>query len=533
MFTISVLKKISFVSVRLCVASATWFRSPRSTMRSGFLILPVLFVLGVVGVSIDAHAKSTVEQKLKPDDLNYHQILQSLQQNRQATENLQEVVNNVMETLSSLVAEAAAAKAAKEDANTFDVNLDFTSETWHCFKECLNLFFRAMYELIVGIGSSLGKAWEQGDFMTKSLLGFMTFNTICTIQVAIQNVCWFVLKLWAGYQILRKWLGKKPKAGETDKLGDSIEAYEELTRIRRYQEEGLKDFIDRLVTKWKSLKPKISDARFLKLLKTYLPREFLQGLQDINLDEVKVEKVLKKWDNFCKWTFETTASVATRELDGWIQRMGPIKIICGDDAAQWRSRFFTRWATGRNIEIRLNPGYYHQGNAIAERAIQTLQERIRRILNGSQDQWPDAVGAAVYAMNGSWHSSIRTCPQSLALGIDRNGVVISEEHRMELWEEAIQEQVSLKKKEVARFRWKHPFVSRPFKIGDRVLLKDPIWRSRTLKKLSPRWSGPYVIRGRKSRSVWWISREIGDYQTMAHSSQLRSFYAQRGPILSE
>ena len=223
-------------------------------------------------------------------------------------------------------------------------------------------------------------------------------------------------------------------------------------------------------------------------------------------------------------TFETGASVATEELDRWIQRMGPVVTICGDDAAQWRSRFFRGWAANKGIEIRLNPGYYHQGNAICERAIQTLQERIRRILNGSQNQWPEAIEAATYALNESWHSSIRTCPQALALGNDRNGVMISEEQRARLWEEAVQEQTALKKKEAERFQWKHPFLSRPLKLGDKVLRRDPVWLSRPLKKLSPKWIGPYTIRGRKSRTIWWISRDREARQTAAHSSQLRLFY---------
>ena len=300
----------------------------RSKMRRCFFVLAPLLLFGLGGVGGQAEAKSSLDGKLKMDDeINFQDLLEAIKSNQNATENLQRIVDNIVEIVSVLAADAAAAKAAKEEAHGFDVELEFTSETWHCVKECLRLFFRGCYEIIVGIVDRLGVAWNQGDFVTKSMLTFMTFNTICTIPDAVRNVVWFVVQVWTAYNALRSWLRGNPKLEKGDKgekMNDSIESYEELTQVRRYQDERLQDFVDRLVTKWKTLTPKISDARFLRVLKQHFPREFLQGLQDLNLDEVKVDKVLEKWSNFCKWTAPTANRAAPRATQPTAARVQPV-----------------------------------------------------------------------------------------------------------------------------------------------------------------------------------------------------------------
>ena len=114
----------------------------RSKMRRCFYVLAALLLFGLGGVGGQAEAKSTLDRKLKMDDeINFQDLLEAIKNNQDATENLQEVVDNIVEIVSVLAADAAAAKAAKEEAQGFDVELEFTSETWHCVKECLRLFF--------------------------------------------------------------------------------------------------------------------------------------------------------------------------------------------------------------------------------------------------------------------------------------------------------------------------------------------------------------------------------------------------------
>jgi len=221
-------------------------------------------------------------------------------------------------------------------------------------------------------------------------------------------------------------------------------------------------------------------------------------------------------------TLHLGAAHAVRELNKWIERVGPIQELCGDNASSWNSGFFRKWVEGQQIRLRLTPSHFHPGNAAAERAIQTLQGRLRRLMNGSAAHWPEVVEAAAQAMNESWHSSIDTCPQALALGRGRDGALLTQRESQEIWTKALDTQIRVKQKELHRFRWKHPLLSAKLEIGDAVLLRDPLCRTRPLGKLAPRWKGPFVVRDRQSRSTWWLSRPA--YQGspfLAHSSQIR------------
>jgi len=218
------------------------------------------------------------------------------------------------------------------------------------------------------------------------------------------------------------------------------------------------------------------------------------------------------------------AAHAVKELQRWMDSFGPIQELCGDNASSWNSDFFQRWAEGMQIRLRLTPSYFHSGNAMVERAIQTLQGRLRRWLNGSDELWPEVISAAAQAMNESWHSAIQTCPQSLARGIGRNGNLLTQDESRKTWSKAMEAQAMAKRKELDRFSWKHPRLSAELRIGDLVLLHDPLNQTRSLGKLSPRWKGPFIIRDRSSRSIWWISRRNSqDSPRKAHSSQLRIF----------
>lgn len=222
----------------------------------------------------------------------------------------------------------------------------------------------------------------------------------------------------------------------------------------------------------------------------------------------------------------TGAVHAIRALDEWIRRWGLIRVIQGDNASSWNSNLFRNWAAQNRVEIRLSPSDYHKGNGLCERGIQTLLHRMRRSLNGSPNQWPEVIEGAVHAMNISWHSSIGTCPQALARGIDRSGVILDQDEHQRLWTKAWDTQQKLKDKELERFQWKHPRKSVAFQIGGRVLMKDSRHLSRDLGKLSPTWMGPYFLIRRLSDSIWECSIQLRNAPFFrAHSSQLKPYFS--------
>ena len=232
-------------------------------------------------------------------------------------------------------------------------------------------------------------------------------------------------------------------------------------------------------------------------------------------------------DDATKWmtatrTPGTGAVHAIRILDEWMQKWGRISAICTDNATCWNSELFTRWAALNRIEVRKTPSYYHQGNAVAERGIQTLCTRIRRFLNGAAAGWPAVIESAVHAINTSWNSVIRTAPAALMKGTDRNGVLLSEAKISELWTKALESAKEKKEYERKRFEWKHPRRSRPFNLGDKVLKKNYYQLAHRLKKLGPKWIGPFVLEEQVSDSTWLArGTRRGDQKILVHSSQIK------------
>jgi len=221
----------------------------------------------------------------------------------------------------------------------------------------------------------------------------------------------------------------------------------------------------------------------------------------------------------------TGARHAIRALEDWINRWGQISMLCVDNASGWNSLAFLDWTDRHGIELRRAPSYYHKGNSLAERTIQTLLHRMRRMMNGSPAHWPWVIEYAVLAMNTSWHSSIGTSPQVLVEGVGRNGVLLSEEARANAWNRALAKQQKSKEYELKRFNWKHPRKSPPFRTHDRVLMLDPLFAQHQLRKLAPTWQGPYYLIRRHSNSVWVLSERLNNAPLfLAHSSQLKLFF---------
>jgi len=81
---------------------------------------------------------------------------------------------------------------------------------------------------------------------------------------------------------------------------DSIEAYKQLASTTRYAGESKVEFVDKLVNKWKAMSPRLTDGRFLEILRPHLPREFLNTIYELNLDTVGAETVLRKWSSYVR-----------------------------------------------------------------------------------------------------------------------------------------------------------------------------------------------------------------------------------------
>eukprot|EP00210_Caulerpa_lentillifera_P005398 g5160.t1 len=234
-------------------------------------------------------------------------------------------------------------------------------------------------------------------------------------------------------------------------------------------------------------------------------------------------------DDATKWlevrqTRDTSAREAIEALEHWRARWGRIKLICSDNASAWNSDEFRTWAAKRGIDLRRTPSYHHRGNGGVERVIQTLTSRMRHMLNGSCTKWPEVIQGSVDAINTSWSSVTLTTPTALMKGLNAHGVMMSDDEIKEAWCKAHDHARKLQEYERKRFQRKHPRLSRPFKVGEKVLLKNYNSARHMLKKLAPLWVGPFRIEQQHSDSVWLI-RQLGRGKPLvsAHSSQLKPY----------
>jgi len=58
--------------------------------------------------------------------------------------------------------------------------------------------------------------------------------------------------------------------------------------------------VDKLVNRWKAMSPRLTDSRFLEILRKHLPREFLNTIYEIDFDSVLVNVILKEWSSYVK-----------------------------------------------------------------------------------------------------------------------------------------------------------------------------------------------------------------------------------------
>ena len=212
-------------------------------------------------------------------------------------------------------------------------------------------------------------------------------------------------------------------------------------------------------------------------------------------------------------------------LERWMQQFpGRPKTITVDHGQVWLSFQFQRWTAARKIDVTVTPSYYPQGVGLAERAIGTLLNRLRRMCDGVVEDWSMRLQEAVDAYNTSWHRGIDSTPITLAYGLDRNRrrlpartVRDGRQHALEVQEQAKAYMETL-------YRRKHPRLSKPLQVGDEVLIYDPTARS-SRGKLERPWFGHLKIVAQHSKSTW-IVKDLAeaDRQFLVHSSQLRSYH---------
>src|SRR5699024_1698739 len=110
---------------------------------------------------------------------------------------------------------------------------------------------------------------------------------------------------------------------------------------------------------------------------------------------------------------DTTTKSVTKWLEETVfARFGYPVTITTDGASYFESREFAKFCEERNIKHHVTTAYHHQGNGLAEKAIQTVEKMVRTTVT-EQSEWAQVLGQCVASYNTSRHHTTGVSPFSI------------------------------------------------------------------------------------------------------------------------
>lgn len=195
------------------------------------------------------------------------------------------------------------------------------------------------------------------------------------------------------------------------------------------------------------------------------------------------------------------APTATDFLNEYIGYFGIPKKVKTDNARDFCGVLFKETLEALSIQHKLSTPGHPQGNAVVERAIQTLQDRISSTITGENAQdWDVLLPSIVYSINTSVHTSTKYTPYELLFGREAQLRTTGIEERndpKDHYAQIIKKHMALLHRNARENSDQARMDSRPrnaanhrlreFSPGDRVLSRNASSRE---YKTGPRYIGP-------------------------------------------
>ena len=208
-------------------------------------------------------------------------------------------------------------------------------------------------------------------------------------------------------------------------------------------------------------------------------------------------------DEYSKWVEAGNLNdTTTKTVIDWLEskvfkRFGYPTMITSDCASYFESGQFKKYCEDRGIEHHLATSYQHQGKGLAEKAIQSIEKRIRTT-GDSQIEWTQALSQCVEAYNMSRHHTTSVSPFSLMfnrqprrqidLGLGLEVPQFDEEMKLTIGSVNTE-----RSQEKMRKYYDRNVKERDFDLDDTVLWRVMEQGAGKSKKLIRRWQGPYRI----------------------------------------
>jgi len=232
---------------------------------------------------------------------------------------------------------------------------------------------------------------------------------------------------------------------------------------------------------------------------------------------------------------DITAPSFTQYLSEYCGRYGIPHTILTDQSTTFCNEFVKEVMKAFGAHHLKSTPYHSQGNAITERVIQTLQEKLRLVLDDplQDSNWDVALPIAILAINTSYHKSIGYTPYELTFGrrppIQDNFIAnqvsvhdmyarLIKNYMHECQSNAIAIQSISQQQSRERYNEQHRKVV--YQEGDQAMIKLPPRSS----KLAPKYHGPFTVIDVKKDIYKLENNESKKVQTR-HVSDLKLFKA--------
>ena len=216
----------------------------------------------------------------------------------------------------------------------------------------------------------------------------------------------------------------------------------------------------------------------------------------------------------------TTTTVTAKEMARIYRRCvirlhGVPRNIVSDRDSKFTSHFWKAVHQVLGTKLNMSTSFHPQSDGQTERVNRVLEEVLRHYVSAKQDDWDELLDMAEFAINNSWHESVRNTPFYLNYGqhpltpvsLHVDTQVPAAEH----FSQGIQEVVQQAKRymQAAQDRQKAYADERrlemEFQVGDKVLLNTKnirLQHGEGRAKLLPRWIGPFEVDARVGRVAY-------------------------------
>uniref|UniRef100_A0A0K0ENQ8 CCHC-type domain-containing protein n=1 Tax=Strongyloides stercoralis TaxID=6248 RepID=A0A0K0ENQ8_STRER len=159
-------------------------------------------------------------------------------------------------------------------------------------------------------------------------------------------------------------------------------------------------------------------------------------LGPIDVSEQNNKYILLTVDCYSKYV--TLSPIASQEfenialslLQNVFMKHGYYPIIHADNASNFKSSMLKEWLSKMNIVMNHSSEYYHKGNALAERYIQTAQHILYKMAKGKPRDWDKFLASVEFVMNSNTGEFNGYSPYFLMTGREPNLAITMLTHQI-------------------------------------------------------------------------------------------------------